>query len=381
MNTTITTKIQIIVPKEYKNQIDETLKKYSEACNEISEYSAKTNILSQSELNRVLYYNLRAKYGLPSQMTQSCIKTVISAYAQLISTKKLFDKCGNKRIPKFNPQISLVWNKDYSIPKKQNIGRVLSLSTISGRIKVKFICKGFKKYFNNNPKYKYGTANLVKISNKYFLHIPVSFEVPKILPDNIKNIVGIDRGIRFLATTYDSKGNTKFYSGGKAKNIRAKYKYLRTKLQRKHTKSSLRRLRNIGKRETRWISNENHKISKALVKNNPNNTCFVLEDLKNIRNATTKVRKGNKYILVSWPYYQLQEYLEYKAKLHGDLVIYIDPHYTSQICPKCGHLEKSNRNHDTHAFTCKSCGYSSNDDRIGAMNIFRKGLEKISKLQ
>jgi putative transposase len=56
-------------------------------------------------------------------------------------------------------------------------------------------------------------------------------------------------------------------------------------------------------------------------------------------------------------------------------VIAVDPEHTSQQCPKCGHTEKANRNKKIHLFCCKSCGYQSNDDRIGAMNLRQKGIE------
>ena len=32
-------------------------------------------------------------------------------------------------------------------------------------------------------------------------------------------------------------------------------------------------------------------------------------------------------------------------------------------------IKKSNRNHDLHEYHCSNCGYRSNDDRLGAMNI------------
>ena len=55
-------------------------------------------------------------------------------------------------------------------------------------------------------------------------------------------------------------------------------------------------------------------------------------------------------------------------------MINVDPKYTSQTCPKCGHIEKANRNKNLHIFCCKNCGYKSNDDRIGAMNLYQKGI-------
>lgn len=51
---------------------------------------------------------------------------------------------------------------------------------------------------------------------------------------------------------------------------------------------------------------------------------------------------------------------------------------TFQKCPKCGRIHKENRDHDTHSYTCDYCGYQSNDDRIGAMNLQFLGTLYIS---
>ena len=119
----------------------------------------------------------------------------------------------------------------------------------------------------------------------------------------------------------------------------------------------------------------NHCVSKALVEDNPNGTLFVLEDLTGVRKSTEKVRKKDRYVSVSWSFYDLGQKIAYKAVAKGQKVIKVDPRYTSQTCPKCGHIEKSNRNKRLHQFCCKECGYKSNDDRIGAMNLHQKGIE------
>lgn len=41
-----------------------------------------------------------------------------------------------------------------------------------------------------------------------------------------------------------------------------------------------------------------------------------------------------------WSFYQLQKFVEYKAKLQGVSVEYLDPRYTSKTCNKCGHVGK-----------------------------------------
>ena len=94
-----------------------------------------------------------------------------------------------------------------------------------------------------------------------------------------------------------------------------------------------------------------------------------------IRSATERVKIKDRYVSVSWSYYDLEQKLSYKALKHHQLVEKVNPAYTSQACPKCGHTEKANRDKKIHLFCCKNCGYKSNDDRIGAMNLHRMGIE------
>lgn len=184
-----------------------------------------------------------------------------------------------------------------------------------------------------------------------------------------------------MVTTYDSNHKSEFVSGKAIKQKRANYSKLRKELQMRRTPSSRRRLRAIGQRENRWMQDMNHQVSKALIESNPKHTLFVLEDLSGIRNVTERVKTKDRYISVSWSFYDLEQKLMYKAKQNQSCVIKVDPRYTSQCCPICGHIEKSNRNKRIHLFTCKNCEYKSNDDRIGAMNLYRMGINYLADSQ
>ena len=88
--------------------------------------------------------------------------------------------------------------------------------------------------------------------------------------------------------------------------------------------SARRRLLAIGQREHRWTQDVNHQVSKTLVTNNPKHTLFVLEDLSGVRNATERVRTKNRYVSVSWSFYDLEQKLIYKAKQNQSTVIKVD---------------------------------------------------------
>ena len=367
---TITAKIQIIAAETDKVLLDETMSVYRNACNYVSDYVFRTHDLKQFSLNKALYSTLREKFNLKSQMAQSVLKTVIARYKTILENQNEWIKPSFKK-----PQYDLVWNRDYSLTQNR-----FSINTLNGRVKLSYFSDGMSKYFDHTI-YKFGTARLVNKHGKYYLHIPVTYEVEESNITDICNVVGIDRGINFVVATYDSKHNSGFVSGKAIKQKRANYSKLRKELQMRHTPSSRRRLKAIGQRENRWMQDINHQVSKALVENNPKHTLFVLEDLSGIRNATERVKTKNRYVSVSWSFYDLEQKLIYKAKQNQSSVIKVDPRYTSQCCPCCGHVEKSNRNKKIHLFTCKKCGYKSNDDRIGAMNLYRMGIDYLADSQ
>ena len=367
---TVTAKIQISVNADSKVLLDETMSVYSDACNYVSNYVFRTHDLKQFSLNKVLYSTLRERFGLKSQMAQSVFKTVIARYKTILENQKEWIQPNFKK-----PQYDLVWNRDYSLTQN-----CFSVNTLNGRVKLPYFTKGMSKYFDHTI-YKFGTAKLVNKHGKYFLHIPVTYDVEESNISDICNVVGIDRGINFVVATYDSEHKSGFVTGKSIKQKRAHYSKLRKELQMRHTPSARRRIKAIGQRENRWMQDVNHCVSKALALNNPKHTLFVLEDLSGVRNATERVRTKDRYVSVSWSFYDLEQKIIYKAKQNQSIVIKVDPRYTSQCCPVCGHIEKSNRNKKIHLFTCKNCGYKSNDDRIGAMNLYRMGINYLEDSQ
>jgi len=365
--STVTAKIQIYVSDPDKELLTKTMQAYSNACNMISSNIFFTEELKQKSLHYALYYQIRTEFLLGSQMACSAIITTLARYKSAKSNGHEWSEIKFKR-----PECDLVWNRDYSLT-----ANLFSINTLNGRIKLKYQTKGMAKYFDGT--WKFGTAKLVNKFNKWFLHIPMTKAHEQLQESNVNNVVGVDLGINFLATTYESNGKTKFFNGKQIKNTRGQYKATRKELQQRQTPSSRKRLKEIGQRENRYMADVNHCVTKALVTKYPKGTLFVLEDLSGVRNATEKVRVRNRYVSVSWTFFQFRQMLEYKAELYGHKVIVVSPKYTSQTCPKCGHVEKSNRNKKTHTFCCKSCSYKSNDDRIGAMNLYRKGINHLER--
>jgi len=391
MEISLTSKLRFVFQSDDdRNSAFDTLIAYRDACNYVSQYIFNNDfILKQSELQSALYHELRQRFGLKSQMTQSIFKTVIAHYKTVqtqLRKQRVWDgyKKDNhgKDVPNYihkdltflwkpiefkRPQLDLVRNRDYSF--KNNM---LSMNTINGRIHVKVYGLLENPYFNGS--WTLGTGKVVRSGKHWFFHLAASKEVPSFELTRLKHVVGIDRGLRQILTTYDEKGQTRFVNGDFIVKKRNHYANLRERLQAKGTKSAKRRLRSLSGRESRWMNDVNHQLSKTLVETYGKRTLFVLEDLTGVTFDTVHSRrKEHRYEHHSWSFYDLEQKLRYKAHLNESEVVLVDAHYTSQRCPKCGSIDKSNRYKDIHQYACSNCGYSSNDDRVGAMNIYELG--------
>ena len=369
---TITAKLKLKnITENDKLELDRTVNAYTEALNYVSEFVAKNSLYGKpyAKIQEQVYYDIKAKFGLSAQMACSVCRVVAAKYKTLITNKQLYKTkkgkpTGEINIPNFKPkEIDFVRDRNYSFGKDGQV----SISVLDGRRKFSFYDSYYKYLFT--PDWKCGEAKLKKKNDSYYLYVSFSKEVDT----HIVNTVGVDVGLNFLATAYDGTKTT-FYSGKKVKEYRAHYKKLRQELQVKGTRSARRRLAAINQRENRYMNDVNHCISKALVVNNPY-SLFIVEDLSSVRKSLVKVRKQDRYYMVSWSYADLINKLSYKALCSGSLLIKVDPAYTSQTCPVCGHVEKSNRNKLLHIFKCKKCSYTSNDDRIGAMNLYNKRFQ------
>ena len=370
MLSTLTYTVRVDASPNQSQVLSDTCAAYLDCCNMVSKTAWERKTLGQKALHQLVYRRLRDEYHVGAQMACSSMNRVIGNYRTI---KEMHGSPWATSQPEYRSAgYDLVWNRDYSVLKD---GR-LSINTLNGRIKVPVDWTHVPEEYRHG---KFGTARLLNRNGKWLLLIPSTVELPD--PPRPQQVVGVDMGVRFLATTYDSDGRTVFYDGREVKRKREHYKKLRASLQKKGTRSARRRLRNIGRRENRWMRDVNHQVSKALVNRQSKPTLFALENLSGVRNATEKVRKGDRYVQVSWAFYQLRQMIEYKAAQAGHSVVVVDPRYTSQTCPTCGTVRRANRRKKTHEYQCSNCGYRSNDDRVAAMNIQRLGYQSIVETQ
>jgi putative transposase len=212
-------------------------------------------------------------------------------------------------------------------------------------------------------------VNQVELDHK-FIYVAVEIQdKPEI---RAENYLGVDRNTTGHCAVVAIPHTGKVFKLGKqAFHIHRKYKKIRSLLQKANAK---RMLKVIGKREKNIIKDINHKISKKIVELAIDNKCGIkLENLKGIRKqGKKKTKKGKsgesfKSSINTWEFYQLGSMIEYKSKICGIPVVYIDPRYTSQKCSRCGLI--GNRNGKSFSCLNKECGHVDHADSNAAFNI------------
>lgn len=221
------------------------------------------------------------------------------------------------------------------------------------------------------------TSHAIKKNNEWFLYVSQEIEEPK--EKRYKRCMGVDLGIAKIAVVSDWNGrNNRFFNGESYRFKKNHYKNLRKELQSKLDQVNVYKLlKRMSKKESNWVTNENHMISKEIVEMAvKNKRTIVLENLTGITKRV-KTNKKTRSMLHGWSFRQLSEFIKYKAKMAGITVLEVDPRGTSKTCPKCKHYSRSNRK-TQERFKCTSCGYESNADRVGAINIALRGTELLA---
>jgi len=132
----------------------------------------------------------------------------------------------------------------------------------------------------------------------------------------------------------------------------------------------------------------NHQMSAAVIKFALDNGCGTIQ-LENTKESLCEELRGT-FLGIMWRYFQLQEFIKYKAKEKGIQVQMVNPQYTSRRCSKCGNIneEFTRKARDRNAvggysarFKCPACEYEADADYNAAKNLAIDGIEGIIEKQ
>jgi putative transposase len=411
MQQIITAKLKLLTTPEQHQSLRQTQLAYRDALNYVSCYAFEHGKTSSNDrLQKGTYHEIRLLYGLPSQMAANVPRQVAGTYKGLWTklkqnlvhrkaghTKKRYK--GLDQPPKYvSPTLTYNYGYGYGFKSEQQV----SVLTLTGRIILPY--RGYHQHvaFIQHGA-TMGAARLWydKPHKQFYLLVSLELDIPDPTPEALPDVVGVDVGMRYLATTATMTNSSSFYSG---KQVRAKadhFARLQKRLQKKGTRSATRRKIAMSGRERRLKLQVNHTIAKSIVEMYPH-TLIGLEELTGIRERTKwrsrrrkkngkgaepvskKARRANRHAS-KWAFAELQGMIAYKAALSKSaLTIKVDANYTSQACPLCGYTDRRNRPGKGLLFCCRNeqCPhrlqtgrpYMLHADLVGARNIAMRTL-------
>ncbi len=322
--------------------------------------------------------------GIRSALANKVTRDFDNAVKDVMSGKKTFPsyKQGipvfvnvNKKLFAFKPE-----DKNYifnliGINFKTNLGRDRS----NNKAIIENIITG--KYNICDVSIQINKDNKKMFLNLTFKHEPIISTQTL----NSDKVLGVDVGFNTPAYASIPGTNVKMAIGQKEDFLKQRtriYQYRRalsaalTQTNGGHGRAhKLRKLENVRNKESNFMQTYNHMISNKVVKLAFENGCGTinLEDLSGITR-----NEHNQFLMRNWSYYQLREFIVYKAKKHGIEVNIIDPMYSSQRCSECGYIHKENRP-TQQKFECLSCGFKENADFNASRNIAIAHTEEYKK--
>ncbi|MHC1611210.1 MAG: RNA-guided endonuclease InsQ/TnpB family protein [Candidatus Methanospirareceae archaeon] len=200
-------------------------------------------------------------------------------------------------------------------------------------------------------------------------------EVPDVKTEKVrvKSAAGVDLGLNEIATlsTGEKVDNPRWLRKSEKKLAKEQRKLSRKKRGSNNRKKQKLIVAKVHRKIRNQRRDFHHKISKRLV---ADYDLIVFEDLK-VKNMVKNHYLAKSISDAGWN--ELVSFVSYKAESAGKIVELINPNGTSQICSRCGVEVKKTSAVRMHK--CPYCGLVIDRDENAALNILKRGLEKIGQ--
>ena len=344
-------------------EVDESLfEMYKRIVNELLDYAHSKGITSFKRLKAEKYRELRQRYSkLPSHYIYTACQMACSIYKSFRKLKRKGKAKSDK--PMFKKNVIMLDDHLFKLDLENWVARI---STPDGRIEFKIL---HGKYHEKFRDWKVGQAWLVKRYDGIYLNVVFSKNIE--MRDH-EDVVGVDVNENNV-TIATNRSFAVFMT--RERVIRTAYFLKRRKIQ---SKIKCRRIRakvlaKYRDRERNRILDIYYKVANEIVRIAlETKSAIALENLKEIREKIN-YSKGLNGRLHRWGFRKFQQVLEYKAKLNGVKVIYVNPRKTSSLCPICGRKLSPN---GRRLLKCE-CGLIADRDVVGSWNIRLRDLKSL----
>jgi len=336
--------------------------------------------LSIYELKKRLVPMKKAKGGeflneVDSTALQNSILNMDKAFKNFFHKVKKGEKKG---FPKFKSKhnsyqsyqtsTAKVKNSKLYLPKIGEVKAIFHRGMIIGKIK---------------------TVTVSCIADQYYASINYDDGAKEQLGVNNGQVVAVDVGVKIFAQVSNGEKIIVDKAHDLSKDI-ARVKKLQKSLSRKQKGSNNRKKVKLKLAKAHLkIKNKRedflHKVSHKLSENQA--VKFKSLKIKNMSKSAkgtiespgqnVKAKSGLNRSILQQSWGKFFEMLEYKLKRNGGKLIKVDPKYSSQTCPKCGHISKENRKTQAK-FKCVRCQYCGEADVI-PFNLLKLGAGTVLK--
>ncbi len=346
--------------KETPKGLDYLFSVYREIVNFLISYTHENNITSFYRLKKETYKSLREGYPeLPSHYIYTACQMATAVYKSYRKRKRK-GKANGK--PVFKKGVIMLDDHLFKLNLEKG---VVKFSTPNGRIALEFYPA---KYYKKFKGWKVGQAWLVKTPKGVFINVVFSKEVEIREP---KAFVGVDLNENNVTLALPNGEFVQIITH--EREIRTGYFVKRRKIQKKIRAGKKREelLQKYGERERNRLNDLYHKIANVIVEFAKRYGGIALEDLTEIRESIRYSAEMNGR-LHRWSFHKLQSIIKYKAKLKSVRVVFVNPAFTSSLCPICGGKLSPNGH---RVLKCSNCGFEADRDVVGSWNIRLKALK------
>jgi IS605 OrfB family transposase len=367
MTQVLTVSCKLKASQSQAAKLDATLEAFGQALNWVNQNTPE-KVANAVKLQSLCYREIRARFGLSSNLARTTSRLRDQQVCRRLAGARKVAQQKNRPVKAFKGGFATYDARIFSFREKD---WTVSLTTVEGRERFELAIGRYQRerLAGSNPK----SATLVKRKDGSY-SIQICVEAEPSPPQRTGRVLGVDLGRTDIAHT--SEGDN--WNGQQLNRIRDHYSKLRAVLQRKAskgTRSSRRRCRELLQRlsgkERRFQAWVNHRISKAIVSRaKTTNSAIALEDLTGIRERVNQQprSKAERRRANSWAFYQLRQFLEYKARVAGVSLVLVPPAYTSQTCHRCLHIhpDPAQSYRSGKSFKCGHCGWEGDADLNGA---------------
>lgn len=366
---TISLKVKLLSPNKGKlEKMSRMSEAYRDACSWFLEQAEQLNTASRAYLNRETYSEACKLFDLNRATLQCAMLKALTARRSCFSRKRKGKKAS---LPKFDKPIPVMVRQDcYSLHQLSSGTWIIKFPVASGRSQIVVPLAASEYHAKRLQDLAGGSCRQGSMEiwqgkdGEWYVAISLVYDIRLNEPGGV---IGVDFGIVKLAVL----SNNVFFDGRQIRWRKERWAERRKALQQA---GRLSRVKEEAGREHRWVRYINHCISKHIVQiAQAEGKAIALENLLGIRERAKGSKKFNR-MMSGWNFRELANFIEYKAALAGVSVIYVDPKETSKTCPKCGNVSRYNRKTQGW-FRCTRCGYQSDADRVGALNIAAKALD------